>query len=173
MPQSISPEMTLIATVSRCHSSRTPAKPCGIICKPVSRKTLCVPILNFGGVMQAIVIQQDAIGELHDAVVRKPPTVPSQSEWIKLRDMRNLCAGHPANQGYGKSPRKRTYMGRSFGDCIRCITVDDSTGESTVPHFNLCKMIEDYDLEASAILSNVLTKMRQLAAVENASTDHA
>ena len=65
-------------------------------------------------------------------------------------------------------------MGRSFGDyeCIRCITVDDSSGESTVPHFNLCKMIEDYDLEASAILSDVLTKMRQLASDENASTDH-
>jgi hypothetical protein len=33
-------------------------------------------------------------------------------------------------------------------------------------------MIEDYDLEASAILSDVLTKMRQLASDENASTDH-
>jgi hypothetical protein len=130
--------------------------------------------IEFWGVMQAIVIQQDAIGELHDAIVGKPPTVPSQSEWKKLRDTRNLCAGHPANHGHGRSPRKRTYMGRSFGDyeCIRCITVDDSSGESTVPHFNLCKMIEDYDLEASAILSDVLTKMRQLASDENASTDH-
>jgi hypothetical protein len=44
--------------------------------------------------------------------------------------------------------------------------------EPTFLHFNLRKMILDYDTEASGILTNVLTMMRQLAADENAPTDH-
>jgi hypothetical protein len=65
-------------------------------------------------------------------------------------------------------------MGRHFGgyDAIEFVLYDEHTEEVTVPYFNLRKMIEAYDLEASAILTNVLTKMRQLTLDQNASTDH-
>ena len=130
--------------------------------------------IEFWGVMQAIVIQQEAICQLHEAVVRVLPTIPIGSAWKQIREKRNLCAGHPANSGRGKAPRQRTYMGRSFGDydCIKFVMYDEHTEVvPTVPNFNLRKMILDYDTEASGILTNVLTKMRQLAAGENASTN--
>jgi hypothetical protein len=129
--------------------------------------------IEFWGVMQAIVIQQEAIWQLHEAVVGAPPAIPSESAWKMLRKMRDLCAGHPAHRGHGVPAPQRTYMGRHFGDydCIRFRLYDEHTDERTVPNFNLRKMILDYDMEASGILTNVLTKMRQLAADENASTN--
>jgi hypothetical protein len=130
--------------------------------------------IEFWGVMQAIVIQQDAIRQLHEAVVCTPPIIPTDSAWKNLRKMRDLCAGHPAHRSHGVTAPQRTFMGRSFGDYngIKLELWDAHTAKITHPVFNLRKMIEAYDLEVCAILTNVLTKMRQLAADENASTDH-
>ena len=44
--------------------------------------------LEFWGVMQAIIIQQDAISELHRVVVGGLPTNKSGSSWSQLRDTR-------------------------------------------------------------------------------------
>jgi hypothetical protein len=54
--------------------------------------------LEFWGVMQALVIQQDAIKELHTAVLAAPPDTKALSAWNEIRDTRHLCAGHPAKR---------------------------------------------------------------------------
>lgn len=133
-----------------------------------------IAYIEFWGVMQAIVIQQDAIKKLHEAVVGVPPSIPVDSAWNQIREKRDLVAGHPVHRSHKVPAPQRTYMGRSFGDydCIRYVMYDEHTRDVTVPHFNLRKMIEDYDAQASNILTDVLTKMRQLAADENASIDH-
>jgi hypothetical protein len=48
--------------------------------------------------MQAIFIQQDAIKEIYEAVIGSKLHIAEQSDWSKIRDVRNLCAGHPANR---------------------------------------------------------------------------
>jgi hypothetical protein len=128
--------------------------------------------IEFWGVMQAIVIQQDATYQLHTAVVGVPPH-DSQigPAWRDLREKRRLCAGHPAHRTH-RVPA-RTFMGRGFGnyDRIWFELWDAHTEEITHPVFNLRTMILDYDGEASRILNNALSRMRQLATDENASTD--
>jgi len=117
--------------------------------------------LEFWGVMQAIDIQQDAIFQIHQAIVGNTPTIQRGSSWEKLRNTRHLCAGHPANRSHGVPAPQRTFMGRSFGgyDQIKYELWDAATGTSTHPVFNLRQMINDYDLEACAILDTVLLTM--------------
>lgn len=118
--------------------------------------------LEFWGVMQAIDIQQDAMFQLHKAVIGSFPEIKSQSAWAKLRNTRHLCAGHPANRTHGVPAPQRTFMGRSIGnyDHIRYELWDASTGEITHPSFNLRQMINCYDAEASTVLGSVLSTMK-------------
>jgi hypothetical protein len=117
--------------------------------------------LEFWGVMQAIEIQQDAIFQLHRAVVGDLPTISGGSAWAKLRETRHLCAGHPANRTHGVLAPQRTF-GRSFGNYsqIRDELWDARSGKTTHPVFDLRKMIVDYDTEGSGILGDVLTIMK-------------
>jgi len=124
--------------------------------------------------MQAINIQQDAICELHEAVVGyRPANARIGPAWKELREKRILCAGHPANHSFRVPGTQRTYMGRRFGNYnrIHFSLWDAHTGKATHPSFNLRRLIEDYDKEACSILNAVLKKMRQLAADEDAPTN--
>lgn len=119
--------------------------------------------LEFWGVMQAIDIQQEAIFQIHKAVVGSTPTIQSGSSWSKIRDTRHLCAGHPAKRSHRVPAPQRTFMGRSFGgyDQIKYEMWDANTGTSTHPVFNLRQMIRDYDAEASVVLQTVLSTMKK------------
>lgn len=118
--------------------------------------------LEFWGVMQAISIQQDAICELHKAVIGSVPSVQSSWSWSKLRETRHRLAGHPAKRTHGVPGTQRAFMGRSFGsyEDIQYELWDASTGQTTHPTINLRQMIIDYDKEANIILSNVLSDMK-------------
>lgn len=119
--------------------------------------------LEFWGLMQAIVIQQDAIKEMHDAVVGCRLENPTpDSNWHKLRELRNICAGHPANRNRNVPASQRTFMGRSFGnyDGIQYELWDKSKDQIAHPTVNLCQMIGGYDREASEILTTILSSMR-------------
>ena len=73
--------------------------------------------IEFWGVMQALVIQQDSIAELYKAVTSSKLDTRNLTSWQALRTLRNTCAGHPANKARPKtSPTSRTFMGRSFGN---------------------------------------------------------
>ncbi|MBY5889083.1 hypothetical protein HFN49_23130 [Rhizobium leguminosarum] len=117
--------------------------------------------IEFWGVMQAVVIQQDAIIELHTAVAGTALTIPRGSAWTELRDKRNLCAGHPANRNARRAPQ-RTFMGRMFGnyDRVKYEHYDEQTGKTTHPSFDLRQMINDYDVQASGIMRSILSTMR-------------
>lgn len=98
--------------------------------------------LEFWGVMQAIFIQQDAISELYRVIMGTKLNVLPGSHWAKLRDVRNLCAGHPASRTFGVPATQRTFMGRSFGNYDRIMyELWDASGVITHPVFNLRQMI--------------------------------
>jgi hypothetical protein len=118
--------------------------------------------LEFWGVMQAIIIQQDAISELHRVLVGNQPIIQPNSVWHELRNFRNVCAGHPANRARGVPAPQRTFMARSFGsyNSVTYELWDASSQKTTHPTFNLRRMIDDYDKQASQILQDVLTTMK-------------
>ncbi len=118
--------------------------------------------IEFWGVMQAIFIQQDAIKELHNAVIGSQPQIAKTSDWMKIRDARNLCAGHPSKRTVGIPATQRTFMGRRFGnyDNIQYELWDARTPKQpSHPAFNLRAMIEAYDSEGAHILDLVLCKL--------------
>ena len=118
--------------------------------------------IEFWGVMQALAIQQDAISELHLAVLGLPLKVPTGSAWHDLRETRHACAGHPANRSRRLPAPQRTFMGRDFGnyDSVMYELYDANTGQITHPRFNLKRMIDLYSVEAEAALRNVLSVMK-------------
>jgi hypothetical protein len=112
--------------------------------------------IEFWGVMQAIFIQQDAIKEIYEAVIGSKLHIAEHSDWSKIRDVRNLCAGHPANRANGT---QRTFMKRGFGNYnqIEYELWDARTPlRPSHPTFNLSAMINAYDAEGARILNEVL-----------------
>lgn len=71
--------------------------------------------IEFWGVMQAIFIQQDAIHELHSAVVGDKLSTVCLPSWNAIREKRNLCSGHPSKLSHGRPAPQRAFMGRGFG----------------------------------------------------------
>lgn len=70
--------------------------------------------LELWGVLQTVIIQQDAIMELYRALTgEKPNKVMLGGSWKEIRDLRNEISGHPISSGYGKS---RSFLGRGFGN---------------------------------------------------------
>jgi hypothetical protein len=118
--------------------------------------------IEFWGVMQAIFIQQDAIRELYKAVIGSSLNILTSSDWSKLRDVRNLCAGHPANRTQGVPATQRSFMGRGFGSYnqIRYELWDARMPQQpSHPRFNLRAMIKAYDVEGAQALKMVLSAL--------------
>lgn len=95
--------------------------------------------IEFWGVMQAVIIQQDAIKEIYRVVFDKSLEIEEPSAWARIRDTRNLCVGHPANRAKRKGPVERTFMGRKFGsyDHIKYESFDSRTKLTRHLTFNL------------------------------------
>ncbi len=119
--------------------------------------------IEFWGVMQAIFIQQDAVKELHFAVVGKALDTKVLPNWNVLREKRNLCSGHPSNLSIGRPAPQRAFMGRGFGNyrAIKYEVWDAHTRTRTHPTFNLRTLIGAYEAEAEKILLNILAVMKQ------------
>src|SRR5262245_546985 len=48
--------------------------------------------LEFWGIMQALIIQQDALCELYEVVLSSRANTVALAAWNELRELRNLCA---------------------------------------------------------------------------------
>lgn len=129
--------------------------------------------IEFWGVMQAIQIQQDAIGELYGAIVGRKARPTAGPGWKTLRNFRNLVAGHPANRSHGVSATQRAFMGRHRHSYEHLTyEVFDATAARTAPPaagplrgishpvVDLRQKITDYESEAVSILGTVLSSMR-------------
>jgi hypothetical protein len=118
--------------------------------------------VEFWGVMQAVFIQQDAICELYEAVVGSKPRICKDSDWSKIREIRNMCAGHPAKRSHGVPATQRTFMGRNFGtyEHIEYELRDEHTRLYSRPTFNLMAMLNAYDGYAAGLLNDVLSTLK-------------
>ncbi len=119
-----------------------------------------VAYLEFWGVMQAINIQQDAICELHKVVSGASLHTGNFNAWKQLRELRHLCAGHPAHKSHG-GPLTRTFMGRKFGD-YRSFKYEIWEKGLGIKHPNVAlgNLLDSYILEAETALQGVLSDMR-------------
>jgi len=122
-----------------------------------------VSYLEFWGVMQAIIIQQDAIRELHRAITETSPVVPKPSPWWRMREFRIQSAGHPAGRTFGVPAPQRSFMGRTGRSYARVQYElwDAHTCQTTHPTINLGHMLDEYDLQAAGLLANILRSMKQ------------
>jgi hypothetical protein len=121
--------------------------------------------LEFWGVMQAAIIQQDSIRELFLVITGDELDARKQrlTAWPKVRELRNICAGHPAKSGERiNRPLARSFMGRGFGDYAKMAYEkwEDGAGTSH-PRVNLGALLDEYADEAEEQLSIVLAAMKR------------
>ena len=119
--------------------------------------------VEFWGVMQAAIIQQDSIAELFGVIVGIPMHWKALPSWMQLRAVRNVCAGHPARRDSPKGePRTRSFMGRAFGDYSALKYERWAHGKGTThPVVNLGALFDDYAVDAEARLREILAAMKQ------------
>lgn len=112
--------------------------------------------LEYWGILQATIIQQDAIAELHYALTgTQLPERDRDSAWVKLRNLRNLTVGHPNRKSTGRGNLPlRSISGREQKSYDRLpIQVYGPNGhESRV--LNLGQLLDEYDKEASILLAD-------------------
>src|SRR5262249_21112169 len=103
-----------------------------------------------------------AIRELHKAIVGSSVVVSRGSAWHQLREFRILSAGHPANRSIGVPAPQRTFMGRTGRSysSVQYELWNAQTGAVSHPVVDLGQMLDDYDVEASAILATILAAMQ-------------
>ena len=129
--------------------------------------------LEFWGVMQAITIQQDSICELYKAVNDKQLHWKGVKSWEQIRELRHICAGHPAKKDRPKKkPLTRTFMARGFGNYssfyyeqwekpMASPKSNNSLDNITHPKINLGKLIDEYSEEATNKLVEILQSMKE------------
>lgn len=119
--------------------------------------------IDFWGIMQALSIQQDAICELHKAILGKQCNTSGFVAWTSLRDTRNLCVGHPANRAHGRPKPQRAFMGRNFGvySQITYEVWDAHSRQTSHQAFDLAELIKRYDTEASGLLLDIFQTMKR------------
>lgn len=113
------------------------------------------------GVLQAVIIQQDALLELAAAIGAPKPA--TGADWRAIRDLRNQLVGHPVNRGAPSKPARRAFMGRQ-PKSYRYLTYelwDAEAGRTTFPRIDLGRMLDAYESEAAGHLANILAYMRQ------------
>jgi hypothetical protein len=129
--------------------------------------------IEFWGVMQGIIIQQDSIGELYDEIIGKrlnpPPKLKYPHNWKKLRVLRNICAGHPANKNRPKKdPLRRSFIGRG-NISYHTLTYEvwtENQGKHILeciehPEVPLGELIDAYVGEAAQIMAEILAYIKK------------
>ena len=129
--------------------------------------------LEFWGVMQAIIIQQDSICELYWAINDEKLNWNDLRSWKNIREIRNICAGHPSKKDRpNNKPLKRTFMGRSFGN-YSSFHYEQWEKPMSSPKSNnilenishqeikLGKLIDEYSNEATNKLVEILQSMKK------------
>jgi len=127
--------------------------------------------LEFWGLMQAIIIQQDSICELYWAINDEKLNWNDLTAWNKIREIRHICAGHSAKKDRPK-PIKRAFMGRLFGNYSsfhyqlwtkpKTLTESSNILENiTHPEIKLGKIIDEYSKEAIDKLTDILQSMKK------------
>jgi hypothetical protein len=119
--------------------------------------------IEIWGVLQAIIIQQDAIAAIYKELTAKELNVPQGTKWMEIRNVRNLYSGHPVNKGEQKNNKKeknieRSFMGRDFGgyDELTVEVWNKKKGKTEFRKIKLGELIDDYASEANQYLQEII-----------------
>lgn len=119
--------------------------------------------IELWGVLQAVIIQQDSIAELFLVIKGVRLDSSPLTSWSNIRNLRNICAGHPAKRDRPKGRALvRSFMGRMFGnyDSFKYEQWEQGVGR-THPEVELGGLIDAYAIEAEAKLLEILEAMRE------------
>ena len=128
-------------------------------CEPKHQKReLGERYLRTYGVMQAFVIQQDAVLNLHVSLgMPKPDLAPL----AHIRDLRVAAAGHPTLQDRPrKLPRRAHFISQMTLDDsgMELLTVDGS-GQPVFRHFPIPKLAAEQEKYILSLISQVLARL--------------
>ncbi|GKY88550.1 hypothetical protein [Sinisalibacter aestuarii] len=117
--------------------------------------------IEFWGVLQAVIVHQDAICELDYSVSetrKKASELLSGNASQEIRQLRNLAAGHPTLNASRLNGPARSVTGRleKTYDQIDLMVSGDSNVR--IAKINLGKMIDRYDAEATVALRSIKEK---------------
>lgn len=120
--------------------------------------------IEFWGVLQTIIIQQDAITNLYKVLTETDLDIPQGTSWMKIRNIRNLYSGHPINKGENKKDENRTkniersFIGRGAisYDKMMIEVWNKKKAETEFRCIELGKTIDDYANEASQHLQKIV-----------------
>jgi hypothetical protein len=125
-----------------------------------------IAYIEFWGLMQAIIIQQDSISELYLAITGNNHDTKNLEKWQEIRLLRNACIGHPARKDRPKSsPLTRTFMGRDFGDYSE-ISYEkwEYPDKTSHPRVKLSELILGYEHEAENELYHICQQLKEVTA---------
>lgn len=113
--------------------------------------------IELWGILQALIIQQDSIAELYEAVSMKPLETKELEAWRKLRELRNTLGGHPSKKDRPKTqPLARSFLGRKFGG-YDALSYESwrAPGKVTYPSVNFGGLIDDYVDEVIPLVEQI------------------
>ena len=118
--------------------------------------------IEFWGLMQAIVIQQDSIQELHFAVTESKLDTKNILAWQKIRSFRNKCAGHPSKKDRPNSePTTKVVFSGHIN--YTYFSYEEWTKDGvTHPTINLGELIDSYAIEANKKLIEIFNQLKQI-----------
>ena len=118
--------------------------------------------VEFWGVLQAVVLQQDAIREMEFAATGTRPTGSGGVDRSAARKIRNLLAGHSSWNSRDPDGIKRrcTIRRQNMGYQRISYTVYEN-GDPKCPVLNLGDLLDRYDEEAANHLEETFSKLRE------------
>ncbi len=116
-------------------------------------KTFASQYLRLFGVLQSIYIQQDSIHTLWDDTIGSWNKPSSNSGWVKIRNLRNIIGGHPAEKSGAVARITIKYQKPLI------MHFDKIKKENISDTFDLKSAIKDYTREAEEILSSLYQQL--------------
>ena len=112
--------------------------------------------LKLYGLLQAIFLQQDSIRQLYRILLGKDLQPDSNSEWDKVRDLRNLTVGHPIAKK-DKAGTKRCFISRATirSGSFQLLVWDKEKEQIGFEDVDLESLYEKYKSEAVILLTNI------------------
>lgn len=122
-----------------------------------------IAYIEFWGLMQAVIIQQDSISELYLAITGNEHDTKKLKKWQEIRLLRNICVGHPARKDRPKtSLLTRTFMGRGFGDYSEIVYEKwEYPDKTSHPRVKLSELILGYEHEAENELYRICQHLKE------------
>lgn len=121
--------------------------------------------IEFWGLLQAIIIQQDALNEMHLALSdqKLPKAITEKDEWKNFRQLRNELAGHPVNNVKQKKFRIRSSISRNglTHSTAQVTKYDSQKGKSEIYFISLEGYIDSYYRYATLAVYLCYRSMRE------------